>query len=191
MRETWRSFLPEVFSNVFVSSAGRVQQNGKTLSTRLQNEYLYVYIVDANNKSHAVAVHRLVAFLFCPVYLDIPIREQVVNHCDGVKTHNQSDNLEWVTSAENAQHAQLLRLRLRDQQRKSQIIHPTQHHLIKGSFSRINIKPENKARLLPQKPIKRYNKTQQRQKRIAQINAGLPKIENLLTAFMQKFLTTK
>lgn len=48
------------------------------------------------------ALHRLVAF----VWLGTPIGERkYVNHIDGNKGNNSVDNLEWVTAAENNQHA--------------------------------------------------------------------------------------
>lgn len=45
-------------------------------------------------------VHRLVAAAFCPSF--DPLLS--VNHKDGDKLNNRSDNLEWVSLAENTQH---------------------------------------------------------------------------------------
>ena len=51
-----------------------------------------------------VSVHRIVASTF----LSTPSDDQIhVNHIDGNKLNNNSDNLEWVTRSENAQHAVL------------------------------------------------------------------------------------
>lgn len=50
-----------------------------------------------NNKGTTQYVHRLVALAFIPN----PQNKPEVNHIDGVRTNN----LEWVSSAENSQHA--------------------------------------------------------------------------------------
>jgi len=53
------------------------------------------------NKNGQVRVHRLVAHCWigpCPDGLE-------VNHIDGVKSNNNADNLEYVTSRQNKEHA--------------------------------------------------------------------------------------
>ena len=52
-------------------------------------------------------IHRLVALHFCEGYQD----NLVVNHKDGNKLNNSSENLEWVTRSENDLHAYKLNLR--------------------------------------------------------------------------------
>lgn len=52
-------------------------------------------------------VHRLVAMHFCEGYNE----DLVVNHIDGNKLNNHSNNLEWVTRSENDLHAFKLNLR--------------------------------------------------------------------------------
>lgn len=50
-------------------------------------------------------VHRLVALVFIPPV----VGKNYVNHKDGVKTNNHTDNLEWCTQSENVRHGLALR----------------------------------------------------------------------------------
>jgi hypothetical protein len=52
--------------------------------------------------SKSFRVHRLVAQAFVPKLKE---EENEVNHLDGDKANNTSDNLEWCTSSGNKQHA--------------------------------------------------------------------------------------
>jgi hypothetical protein len=61
------------------------------------------YVVVAltrNSKPRSLGVHRLVCWAFLGEQGDL-----WVNHKNGVKTDNRLENLEYVTPAENAQHA--------------------------------------------------------------------------------------
>ena len=59
------------------------------------------FYVDHKRTGHSV--HQLVAKQF--IYNDDPIKKFLVNHIDGNKLNNNISNLEWVTPAENSQHA--------------------------------------------------------------------------------------
>lgn len=69
---------------------GRVSENG----------YLD-YIIKINNQQKTFRAHRLVAEYF----LEHKEGCDIVNHKDGNKLNNHYSNLEWVTQAENVQHA--------------------------------------------------------------------------------------
>jgi len=60
-----------------------------------------VVSICAAGKATKYLVHRLIAESFIPE-VD---QNKWVNHKDGVKTNNKPENLEWMTPAQNIQHA--------------------------------------------------------------------------------------
>ena len=68
-----------------------------------QYGYLHVTLGSALN----VKVHRLVAHYFVPIPKDLSEESLVVNHLDGNKLNNRSDNLEWTTQKGNLEHASI------------------------------------------------------------------------------------
>ena len=66
----------------------------------IKTGYLIVHLRD-KGKSRVFTVHRIIGRVFCAGFkegLDI-------NHINGNKKDNRSDNLEWVTRSENILHA--------------------------------------------------------------------------------------
>ena len=79
-----------------VSSEGRIKKNGVIVPPRKGLAYgRYVRL-----KSNSM-LHRVIAELFIPNPQNLP----QVNHIDGNKENNKVENLEWVTSSENASHS--------------------------------------------------------------------------------------
>jgi hypothetical protein len=98
--EIWReiSIPNEDTKGYYISSLGRFRnRKGVVMENYKPHHSGYIYL-RVNIKKYAV--HRLVASAF----IDNPINKPIVNHIDGNKTNNASENLEWVTSSENNLH---------------------------------------------------------------------------------------
>lgn len=85
-----------------VSNAGRIRNDktNKILKGSFNKEDGYVSVIFYNTKGRH-SIHRLIAKTFIPN----PDNKLEVNHKNGIKTDNRVDNLEWVTSEENREHA--------------------------------------------------------------------------------------
>jgi hypothetical protein len=87
-----------------VSSDGKVinTKTGRVLKPDITNVgYERVTLWNSKFGAKRIAVHRLVAMLYCDNSRNLPM----VNHKDGDKRNNSVDNLEWVTCKENTEHA--------------------------------------------------------------------------------------
>lgn len=82
------------FGNRIRHTKGKFMIGGKS------GGYKVACLVTENEKKY-VYFHRLVAIYFVPGY----IKGMIVNHKDGNKTNNKSNNLEWCSYSENAKHA--------------------------------------------------------------------------------------
>ena len=94
---------PSYLSNEYmVSDKGYVlsKRNKPLKPSKNHNGYLIVNLL-INNKRVGVAVHTLVARAFCNDYKE----GLTVNHKDGNKENNNSNNLEWITLYDNVQHS--------------------------------------------------------------------------------------
>lgn len=86
-------------NNYMISNYGRVYCKRGYMVTSFINRSGYEYCkIDCKNH----AIHRLVAQTFNPINDDW---KYDVNHKDGNKTNNRSNNLEWCTRSENIIHA--------------------------------------------------------------------------------------
>jgi hypothetical protein len=103
--EVWKTI--EEFPHYSVSNLGNVKRashptwkSGPPLKQKPHSGgYSYV-ILSHFGKTYTRTTHRLVAKAFLPEDLERP----EVNHKNGVKHDNRSENLEWVTRSENLQH---------------------------------------------------------------------------------------
>lgn len=80
-------------------------KNLKFRKPNTYNQYMTIELCK-NNKKEVFFIHRLVAEAFIPN----PRKMPVVNHIDGNKTNNKSDNLEWCSYSSNVRHAYDTRL---------------------------------------------------------------------------------
>ncbi len=106
MKEIWVPITTGCDSKYFISNTGVVENrilNKKAfvLSKRIDRAGYDTVRLSINRKSTTKYVHRLLAVAFVN---RIPGKD-FVNHKNGIKTDNRIENLEWVTHAENIDHA--------------------------------------------------------------------------------------
>lgn len=99
----------QLFNTTYVvrQDGNVISKRGKVMKPKLtKNGYydLNLYIAGEGKKTYRV--NRLVAL----VYIPNPENKPFVNHIDGNKLNNSVENLEWVTHAENMEHARLTNL---------------------------------------------------------------------------------
>jgi hypothetical protein len=99
--EIWKDILG--FEGYYkISSLGRVKslRSNIILKQGLSNGYYRVRL-SVNNKQKTYKIHRLVSIHF----IDNKEGKPQVNHIDGNKKNNCTQNLEWCTNSENRIHA--------------------------------------------------------------------------------------
>lgn len=70
------------------------------LKPRKDKDGYLKYTLVENGKPSTLFAHRLVAMSYIPN----PDNKEQVNHKNGIKNDNRSENLEWCTASENIQH---------------------------------------------------------------------------------------
>lgn len=114
MEEIWKD-VSEFKGFYQVSNLGNVKRIGDysnqnsswksevILKPRLHSSGYLRVMLSVNNKHYDRYIHRLVATEFCKNHN--PLKYKEVNHIDGNKTNNNSDNLEWCDRSYNNKHA--------------------------------------------------------------------------------------
>ena len=97
--EEWKTITD--YENYEISSLGNVRNSntGRVLKQMCKGGYLFTGL-SKNSNGKTTSVHRLVALAF----IDNPENKPFVNHIDGNKTNNNTNNLEWLTCSENNLH---------------------------------------------------------------------------------------
>ena len=111
MNEVWKSVHGnrEIYA---ISNLGNIKTldrvgtkgaivRGHSLTAHKNSSDYYRVNLNLYGKSQSFFVHRLVALYF----VDNPYNYEFVNHKDGNKLNNRSDNLEWCSRSENERHA--------------------------------------------------------------------------------------
>lgn len=91
------------FPNYYILKDGRVwsKYRERWLKPNIDAQGYMKILLTKNGKQITQRMHRLVAQAFIPN----PENKPEVNHKSGIKTDNNINNLEWVTSSENMQHS--------------------------------------------------------------------------------------
>jgi DNA-binding transcriptional regulator YiaG len=96
--------MKRIVEDYFATEDGRVWSNKthRYISQRISPAgYCHVNL-SIGGKCKTFAVHRLIASVYIPNPLNLP----VINHLDGNKENNSINNLEWCSHKDNVQHAE-------------------------------------------------------------------------------------
>lgn len=128
--EKWK-IIPEYEEYYLISNLGNVKSlyTNKVLKPSFDKFGYARFSATKNKKQKTLRIHRLVAKLFIPNPNNLP----QVNHIDGDKTNNSSDNLEWCTDSENKIHAY----------KKGLMIGGNEHSKVRKNLPRYKLKSTN------------------------------------------------
>jgi hypothetical protein len=102
MIEEWKE---SGYDEYLVSNTGKIKSlkfgRERVLKPRFVCGYAYVILSNGPNR-YSLRVHRIVARVF---HGPPPSKSHEVNHIDGNKANNHSNNLEWVTPSQNVRHS--------------------------------------------------------------------------------------
>lgn len=97
--EIWKPCVDPNFQGFYISSIGRIKTKRNKITYGAESNGYKMTSVYVNGVRTTRKVHCLMAESF------FGRQELLVNHKDGNKSNNRIENLEYVTYAENAQHA--------------------------------------------------------------------------------------
>lgn len=86
--------------STFGFADGKPDKNG--------NQYYHYSLINDRGEYKHFLRHRLLALIF--KYPGINFPNLIINHIDGIKGHDDLENIEWVTQSQNAHHAHELGL---------------------------------------------------------------------------------
>lgn len=98
--EQWKLFTSINNNFYYISNYGRVKADTskgvRIMKTQVANNYERVHIIDKMFFIHRMVAEKFIDNVDKNIYIE-------VNHKDGNTLNNKSENLEWVTSKENSQ----------------------------------------------------------------------------------------
>ena len=112
-KERWRRIVIDGEETKYsISNLGRLKNRkfGKISNMNDESNKYKLITIRTSKGRYNIGIHRLIAIYFNKIpkrHLDagLTFKDLIPNHIDGVKSHNASFNLEWVTPKENTSHA--------------------------------------------------------------------------------------
>ena len=99
-------YLIPYYSNYLITKDGRLLKksaNRYIVPSKAVSDYVTFRMEDDSGNTQNRLRHRIMGMTFLPY--NKHMEDLVINHINGIKGDDRIENLEWVTSAENADHA--------------------------------------------------------------------------------------